>query len=305
MPKTLFTGSSGLVGSRVYDLLKNQHDFITISRSDTKSDINLDIADINSLSQAVSDIDFNLIYHFAGFTAVDDAESQRGDNNGSCYINNVLATNNLIKIAKDKNAKIIFISTDFVFDGKNGPYEEGDKTGDISGLSWYGWTKKIAEEHILEASDKHQIIRISYPFRSCFTKGDFARDIISKMNSKTLYPLFNDQYITPTFIDSLAEFLKFSPAQAMAGIYHLASSDIVTPYSFAQSISRIFEIEYNIEEGSILAFQANFPAKAKRPIKGGLNTQKVRSLKFPVLSSDEYLQILKTQLTIKSDKISK
>ncbi len=305
MSKILFTGSSGLVGSRVYDLLKDQYDFTTISLSNPLSDINLDLTDYNSLVRAVSDIDFNLIYHFAGFTAVDEAELQREDNKGTCYINNVLATDNLIKVANDKNAKIVFISTDFVFNGKNGPYKEGDKTGSVSDLSWYGWTKKVAEDHLLQSGNKHQIIRISYPFRNNFSKGDFARDIISKMNSNSLYPLFNDQFITPTFVDSIADFLSFSLSHKLTGIYHIASSDVVTPYSFAQSISQTFNIEYKIDQGSILDFQKNFPTKAKRPINGGLNTKKVQALKFPILTSNEYLQILKTQLNSKSDKISK
>ena len=304
MSKILFTGSTGLVGSRVCELLRNNHEITTISRDIGNADIQSDLNDLSHLKKTLENLDFENIFHFAGFTAVDEAENQKGDIEGQCYQTNVNMTQNILNIAASYNAKVFFISTDFVFNGENGPYSETDPTGSSDDLSWYGWTKKLAEDNILNDSEKHQIIRIAYPFRSNFTKGDFARDIISKMENKSLYPLFYDQFLTPTFIDNLADFINLSLERSLSGVYHLANSDLVTPYSFGQIINDVFEFNYPIEKGSIHSFRQNFPNKAKRPVKGGLVTKKVESLGVPVLTNEEAIKILKTQINSKSAKIS-
>ncbi len=304
MAKILFTGSTGLVGSRVYELLQDKHSITTVSREDNQADIQVDLNDLSLLKKTLENLDLEYVFHFAGYTAVDEAEKQKGEIDGLCYQTNVNSTQNILNIASSRNAKVIFISTDFVFDGENGPYTESDHTGTQDGLSWYGWTKKLAEDSVLNDSDRHQIIRIAYPFRSNFTKGDFARDMITKMESNSLYPLFSDQFLTPTFIDSLADFLIFSLEKSLGGIYHLANSDVVTPYDFGQIINDVFEFNYQIEKGSIYSFRQSFPDKAKRPIKGGLITEKIKALGVPTITNREALEILKTQIVSKSAKIS-
>ncbi len=304
MSKILLTGSTGLVGSRIYELLRDKHSITTVSREMGHADIQSDLNDLSHLKKTLENLDFDYVFHFAGYTAVDEAENQRGEIDSLCYQTNVNITQNILNIASTNNAKVVFLSTDFVFNGENGPYTETDQTGMKDELTWYGWTKKIAEDNILNDSDKHQIIRIAYPFRSIFTKSDFARDIISKMENKSLYPLFNDQFLTPTFIDSLADFLTLSLERSLNGVYHLANSDVVTPYSFGQIINEVFELNYPIEEGSIYSFRQNFPNKAKRPVKGGLITKKIESLGLPVLTNKEAVKILKAQINSKSAKIS-
>ncbi len=304
MSKILFTGSTGLVGSRVYELLRDKHTITTISREIGRADIQSDLNDLSQLKKTLDNLDFEIILHFAGYTAVDEAENQKGDIEGLCYQTNVNVTQNVLNAAASHNAKVVFISTDFVFDGNKGPYTETDPTSSQENLSWYGWTKKLAEDNILNDSDKHQIIRIAYPFRSSFTKGDFARDLISKMENQSLYPLFNDQFLTPTFIDCLADFINLSLEKSLGGVYHLANSDVVTPYSFGQIINQVFEFNYPIERGSIYLFRQNFPDKAKRPINGGLIVKKIESLGVPVLTNVEAIKILKAQINSKSAKIS-
>ncbi len=303
MSKILFTGATGLVGSRVFELFDGKQEFIPISWKERDGFITADLTVFEDLNKKLANIDFEYIFHFAGFTAVDDAESQRGDKNGACYKLNVDATANLVKIAKNKNARLIYISSDFVFEGDSGPYNENSPTGQMEKLSWYGWTKKLGEESVL-GSDNNQVIRIAYPFRSSFEKGDFARDIIARMENKTLYPLFNDQYLTPTFIDNLSDFLKTSISQDLKGVFHIASTDTVTPFSFGQIINEVFGFNYSIAEGSIKKFQSDFPNKAKRPQNGGLKLTKLESIPFVPLSNLKAIKILKTQIASQSAKIS-
>jgi dTDP-4-dehydrorhamnose reductase len=110
--------------------------------------------------------------------------------------------------------------------------------------------------------------------------------------------------LTPTFIDNLASFLNLSISDNLKGIYHLASSDVVTPYSFGQIISEIFGFNYPISQGSIIKFQSDFPNKAKRPQIGGLRMTKLDELNFPTLSNHDAIRLLKEQIASKSVKIS-
>lgn len=294
MTKILFTGSSGLVGSRVYELLKDAYSFIRVEKQFEKAEINCDLLDFEDFKNKIADLKFDRIFHFAAFTNVDEAEADRGNKNGTCYQLNVNLTRNLVELAKNRNAKLTFISTDFVFDGTQGPYSEDSKTGSENDLSWYGWTKSLGERDV-ESVSGNLIIRISYPFRSDFSRSDFARDMLSRMESKSLYPLFSDQYLTPTFIDNLADFLSHSLKNDLSGIYHVASSDLITPYNFGKILAATFNFELDIQKGSILDFQRNFPAKAKRPIKGGLSVKKLSKINFPSLSNQTAIRILKAQ----------
>lgn len=303
MKKILFTGRSGLVGSRVFELLENKYQFLSLSREEKDGFITIDLTSEN-LKKTLLDLDFEYIFHFAGYTAVDEAEKQRDDKGGPCYKLNVDATSDLARIAKEKNAKMIYISTDFVFEGTNGPYSEDNPTGEPENLTWYGWTKKLGEEAVLNSGEESLVVRISYPFRSSFEKSDFARDIISKIQSNTLYPLFNDQFITPTFIDNLANFLDTSLTGDLSGIFHVACADIITPYQFGQMINDIFGFNYHISKSSIKKYQNDFPDKAKRPQNGGLRVSKLDSINFPTLSNQQAVEILKKQIDSKSDKIS-
>lgn len=304
MIKILFTGQSGLVGSRVFELLKDKYELSALSLEEKKDFISVDLLDSENTKNIVAGLDFDYIFHFAAYTSVDEAEAQKGDKNGPCYKLNVDATSNLVDLAKAKKAKFVYISTDFVFEGTNGPYSEDSPTGSQENLTWYGWTKKLGEEAVLGSGTESLIVRISYPFRAEFEKSDFARDMISRIQSKSLYPLFNDQFITPTFIDNLSDFLDRGVKDNLSGIFHVASSDVVTPYQFGQIINDIFGFGYDISESSIKKFQSDFPNKAKRPLNGGLGTDKLNNINFPVLSNQQAVEILKAQIASKSDKIS-
>jgi dTDP-4-dehydrorhamnose reductase len=229
---------------------------------------------------------------------VDKAEKQRGNLQGSAWIINVDGTKNIINACKKTGKKLINISTDFVFDGKAGPYGEDDQVVKSEDqICWYGWTKLQAEKQILEANIPYLILRISYPYRSTFEpKVDFVRNIINRLENDNLYPMFDDQYLTPTFIDDLASAIKILIENEVTGIYHVAIPEVVTPYQVALKAAEIFGYDKKrVKKSSLVQFQNENKNFAIRPQHGGLKTDKINKfLSFSNLENS--LLIMKEQM---------
>src|SRR3989304_3430926 len=209
-----------MVGSRFCELAKQDFDLF---RADISGEHIIDITQKDSVNKFFHDNNFEWIILFSAFTDVDAAEKQRNDQSGLCWQINVKGVKNIVDACQSNNRKLIFISTDFVFDGESGPYREDDPIGpNLSKVSWYGITK-IEGEKIVQSLSEFITLRISYPYRADFPqKEDFARNILHKYKDRSLYPMFTDQIITPTFIDDLAPGISILIKKEMRGIIHLA-----------------------------------------------------------------------------------
>jgi dTDP-4-dehydrorhamnose reductase len=158
-------------------------------------------------------------------------------------------------------------------------------------LSWYGWTKLLGENEILKSEAKAALVRIAYPYRANYKgKGDFARWILELYDQKKLssVSIFTDQNITPTFIDGVSFVLSILAKEKRSGIYHVASSDLTSPYAFAcYLLEKARGVENPgkiVPKGSIVRFQRNNPDRAKRPQFGGLQTARTEQalkVQFP------------------------
>lgn len=150
-------------------------------------------------------------------------------------------------------------------------------------ISWYGYTKYLAEKQIIEASSESCIIRISHPYRAHFKlKTDFARNILNLYRSGKLFPLFTDQIFSPTFIDDISNSLDFLIRRNARGIYHVACKNPTTPFDFAYELLSVFYPDRDLialKTASILGFN-KIQAKAPRQIKGGLRTDKITNEGF-------------------------
>ncbi|MBI4037474.1 SDR family oxidoreductase [Candidatus Curtissbacteria bacterium] len=276
-PKSIAVlGPESLVGSRFCDMAENNFRLI-------KTDKNkLDILNGPALSAFFSKNHFDYIILFAAFTDVDLAEKEKGNKEKLCWKLNVEAPQNIAKLSKEHNRKLIFISTDFVFDGQAGPYNESDKPGgNPEKISWYGQTKLEAEKILSGILDDLITVRISFPYRANFPqKLDFARNILAKYLEGTLYPLYSDQKITPTFVDDLFPALDIVLKSKETGIFHVASSSVTTPYDFAKLLLEKFENKpVKITEGSLKETMKK-ESIAPRPVSGGLVSRRISSLGF-------------------------
>jgi len=283
-----------MVGSRFCELASTS---FNLSKADLKGVVSIDITKKASIENFFKTYDFEWLILFSAFTDVDAAEKQRGDKNGLCYLINVGGTTNVVDACKSSNRKLIFISTDFVFDGSAGPYHEDDPTGpDLKKVSWYGLTKIEAENYIRENLANFLILRIAYPYRGRFTaKDDIAKRILRLYLKNQLYPMFSDQVITPTFIDDLFPAVKLLISSGQEGIFHLVSSRPTTPFEFAKDTVKIFGGNPNkVKSASIIEFLKN-PANTPRSINGGLKVDKIKALGFKPTDWQEGIKIIYKQ----------
>ena len=287
-------GSSSMVASRFCDLSKNHFNLV---EGDLSGKIAVDITQEKSVSDFFKNHKFDWILLFSAFTDVDEAEEQRDSKSGLCWKINVEGVKNVVAECKKNKKNLLFISTDFVFDGTGGPYDEDSpQGGDLNKVSWYGITKLEAEKLICENLKTFIILRIAYPYRARFeAKDDLVKKVLRLYESDNLYPMFYDQTITPTFIDDIAPAVSFLINKKESGIYHLASPRATNQFEFAKKVLEIFKKDANkVKKASIADFLKN-SSSTPRPIKGGLKVEKLKKLGFVPTDWEKGLEIVHLQ----------
>lgn len=298
----LVIGAGSLVGSRFIEQLGPQSSLYGAglrARSAGSPCLRgfnqLDVLDLESIKDVLGKTPGRFVINFSAYTNVGQTEKERPSDpkdqsqldRDSAYQLNVLGTRNILEASAQAGKFPIFISTDFVFDGENGPYSETDSIAqNPAELTWYGWTKKLAEDEVVNAGLDYLMLRISYPYRGNFPgKGDFGRDMLEKAATrnpdgsvKFNYPLFTDQRLSPTFIDDLAPAVTALVRNGCKGTYHLASPGIVTPFEFG---CEIYRFVWGLEDPECLVPRGRLadilkdPAKTRRPLHGGLTVAKI------------------------------
>lgn len=295
--KLLVTGGSGLVGSHFIENFNGSRENFTVLSPDQDE---LDITNQGSVKNFFRLHKPDAVIHFAAFTDVSAAERQRGDKNGTAWRINVLGTANL---TEESQGYFIYISTDTVFSGAEnnpGPYPEDCPTGENPNLvSWYGWTKKEAEKIVMNNLRDAAVLRISNPVRARYRdKTDYVRKILSLFDTGKLYPMFNDQYLTLTYINEVTETLKLLLEKKPAGVFHASSVNVFTPHKLANLlIEKARGVKNAVPPVSIAQFLKDNPARY--PQYGGLlveKTQKQLNLKF--MRWEEIIGILAKQLSV-------
>lgn len=282
-------GASSMVGSRFCELWPESENLV---KGDLNGSPDIDVTDQNSVQKFFNENDFSTAILFSAYTDVDGAEAQRDDKNGLCWKINVDGVINISEACDSYNRSLIFISTDFVFDGKNGPYSEDAKVGADEDLtSWYGITKIEGEKIISAQLQNHIILRIAYPYRAQFeAKDDLYRRTLKAFKAGELYPMFNDQQMTPTFIDDLAPAIDLLLQNNQTGIFHLASPTLVTPFDLTKKLIATFGGDPSVvKPGSIAEFLKSGD-KTPRPVKGGLKVDKITRLGFKPTTWDDGIQ---------------
>lgn len=249
MLKIAITGANGLVGSRIVELLKNDFEFIPLNRSN-----GFDITNLSHLTSEIYNLDFDFLLHLAAYTKVDEAETHKEEARKI----NVEGTKNVFEYVRQKNKKMIYISTGFVFDGTRPPYDENSPPHP---LSVYGQTKYEGEKIV---GSQGMIVRIEYPYRKEFTpKKDFVRTIKSLLANGQTVKAVNDILITPTFIDDIANGLKYLINNYSPEIFHLVGGSSMSPYEAAKMIAGHFGYDQNLIQS--IPAREYFYGKAPRP----------------------------------------
>ena len=284
MTNILVTGSNGQVGSELQALSKEyNYNFFFTSRE------LLDIANSNAISEFIESNNINTIINSAAYTAVDKAE----DDKESADLVNHIAVKNLAQIAKDKNIKLIHISTDYVFDGKaHMPYKEDDVTNP-NGV--YGKTKLDGENAMININPLNSIIiRTSWVYSSF--GANFVKTMLRLGKDRDELGVIFDQVGTPTYARDLAKaILDILPnvKNDKVEIYNYSNEGVLSWYDFSKEIMKMAKINCQINPIET----KEYPTPAKRPHFSLLNKSKIKE-KFNIIipywkdSVDECLKIM-------------
>lgn len=261
--KILITGANGQLGSEF------RH--IADSRKDdrfTLTDIDeLDVTDWNQVKEFCTRHSFECIINCAGYTAVDQAEKEKAR---AMHIN-ADAVRNLAFAARECQAILVHISTDYVFDGRHYlPYLESDRENP---LSWYGLSKLEGERQVLMNADKALIFRTSWLYSS--TGLNFLKSILKKGSEQKEINVVCDQVGTPTYAADLASaILTVLPSftSREKRIYHYSNEGIASWYDFAYEIIQQAGLDCRV----LPVASSAYPTTARRPYYSVLNKEKIK-----------------------------
>jgi dTDP-4-dehydrorhamnose reductase len=243
MKRVLVCGSNGLLGQSLARLLDSDDEYEVLHsshhRSFAQEDIlidytQLDISNRSDVKSLVTSFRPDVILNAAAMTNVDACERERE----TAWKMNVTAVENLTEVCRRIDAKLVHVSTDYVFDGKNGNYSEGDR---VNPVNYYGKTKLAGENIILTSGIRSAILRTILLYGTGVNvKNNFALWVINSLHEKKAIRCAFDQISNPTHVSDLAMALKLSVDRQAEGIFHIAGAEKVSRYDFALRAAEIF-----------------------------------------------------------------
>ncbi|HSW89128.1 MAG TPA: SDR family oxidoreductase [Candidatus Saccharimonadales bacterium] len=288
--KLLITGGNGLVGSRVVELLSSTYDFNLLNRTS-----GTDITDKEAVLNKITNSEAEIIIHLAAKTDVDGCEKEKElGHESEAWKINVEGTRNVVDAATAANKKLLYISTDFVFNGQDTPEDGYTEESKPSPVNWYAQTKYEGEKIVQAAAIPWIITRIAYPYRAKFEKNDFARVFKSLLEQGKHLSLITDHFVNATFIDDLAPALDMLISQNQTGIYHLTGSQTLSPYEEGLLVAKTFGLDPTLIGKTTRA--EFFKDRATRPFNLRMNNAKIEKLGIKMKSFEEGLTEIKRQL---------
>ena len=266
--KVLVTGVKGQLGYDVMaELAKRNIEAIGVDIDE------MDITDKISVEKVIGEAAPDVVVHCAAYTAVDAAE----DNEALCRRVNADGTRNIAEVCKKLDCKMVYISTDYVFDGQGTrPWEPDDERHP---LNVYGQTKYEGELAVQENLSKYFIVRIAWVFGK--NGKNFVKTMLKLAETHDKLTVVNDQFGSPTYTYDLARLLVDMIQTDKYGIYHATNEGICTWYEFACEIFR--QAGVKIEVTPVPA--SEYPTKAKRPENSRLDKSKLTENGFERLPS--------------------
>lgn len=264
--KVLVTGVKGQLGYDVVkDLEKRGHQPIGVDRDE------MDLMDNEAIRTFIMNLKPEAIIHCAAYTAVDKAEEEVE----TCYQINAEAVKVISECAKELDVKLIYISTDYVFDGtKEGEYVETDLPNPIN---VYGASKLKGEQYVQTLLEKYYIVRISWVFG--VNGNNFIKTMRRLGSERDELNIINDQVGSPTYTADLAPLLVDMMETDKYGIYHATNEETCSWYEFANEIFKQSRIE--VKTNPITTDQ--YPTAAKRPMNSRMSKAKLKANGFNLL----------------------
>lgn len=278
--KILVTGSNGLLGQKITDLVLEKYSEINLvatARGENRHAVKegylykeMDISDPKSLKKVLETEHPDVVIHTAAMTQVDDCEFKKEE----CVSLNITAVENLAKLSSVLNFRLIHLSTDFIFDGTKKMYKEDEEPNP---LSYYGWSKLEAEKAVIANASNYAILRTVLVYG---TVSDMSRSNIMLWAYNTLKDgkeakVVDDQFRTPTLADDLAQGCLLAALSSGNEIFNIAGKDYIVIYELVEKIAAMYGFEMtNISKVS----SSTLNQPAKRPPITGLDITKAQKL---------------------------
>jgi dTDP-4-dehydrorhamnose reductase len=297
MKRILICGANGLLGQRLSLMLSTQNNYEVLNTSVERSfvydsrlfDYNqLDVTNRSDVKSLISSFQPTTIINAAAATDVDWCESNRE----TAWKVNVTAVENLAEASRKVDAMLIHVSSDYVFDGKNGPYDELAKPNP---LGYYGKTKLASENAVLSAAIHHAIIRTNVLYGSGIgVKTNFPLWVINSLKAGKQIRVVDDQIGNPTFVSDLAMAMIKAFELKREGIFHIGGGDQLNRYDFALRAAEVFNLDASLIK-RIKTCDLQQPSP--RPMLSGFITLKAETqLGMHFLGVREGLTLLKHEM---------
>lgn len=266
--RILIIGSNGMLGQQVTSLFLNNDNYeIRLASFEDDSFFEelpytkIDISNKIEVKKLFLDFFPDFVINLAAYTNVDKSETEKE----TCWNINVNAIEYLAKYCVPANSHLIHISSDYVFDGLNGPYAENDLPNPIS---YYGRSKLAGENIIKKFNIPSTIIRTNVLFGSArFGRPDFVKWVVNSLENKNNIRIVTDQINNPTFLDDIASAIKKICDTSKTGLFNIGGAELLNRYEFTERIAKYFNLDMNLVT-PILTSELNQPAP--RPLKSGL-----------------------------------
>ena len=293
--RIIVTGSNGMLGQRTVEYYSSKENIELLATSvEDKSVISsvdfisCDIKSRENIKKVIYDYCPDFIIHTAAFTNVDLSEKMRED----AWKINVKGVEYIAEAARAIDAMIIHISTDYIFDGKNGPYDENALPNPIG---YYGRTKLASENALKISGTLFTILRTNVLYGIVLnSRPDFVRWVINSLRNNEKIRIVKDQINNPTFIDDLVQAISKIIEFRKTGIYNIGGKEFLSRFEFTNRIAEFFKLDKNLIT-PIITEELNQPAR--RPLKSGLWILKAETeLGYKPHSISESLSVMKKDL---------
>lgn len=301
----LITGSNGLLGQKLVKLFQQQQiPFIASARGKNRLSnlsqenfASLDIQNPKEISDFFEKNEISAVIHTAAMTQVDDCETKKN----LCIDLNVNATLYLAEICAKKDIFLVHLSTDFIFDGKEGPYTE---EASPNPLSFYGDSKLFSEkvlQHIPHL--RYAIARtvLVYGIAEEMSRSNIILWVKKSLSEGKTIQVVNDQWRTPTLAEDLAMGCFLLASHQKIGVFNISGKELLTPYDMAVATADFFGLDKSL---IIETDGSKFTQTAKRPPKTGFVLDKaIRELGYQPHTFEQGLAVLKQQMESKNQEL--
>ena len=270
--KYIVTGSAGLIGSQLVNDLEKSGEIVYSCYNNVKPlcgiPTKLNLLNLEDIHKFFKKIQPDVIIHSAALTDVEKCEVEPKLANSI----NVKSTEIIAKEAENLDSYLMYISTDYVFDGKKGSYRETDLTNP---LNHYGKTKLSGEKIIKDKTSKWSIIRTSTPFGTHSFKKTFPVWVFENLKNNKKINVLEDQFTSPTYVPNLSKMILEIITRNLEGFFHLSGSTKISRFEFAKIVLEKFNLDSSLLNPVKID---SMPWKAHRPIDSSLNISKINTI---------------------------